>query len=111
MLKLELFKVKTNDRKDVRNSLISLCYGDADMNGDNGEEYLWDEAREHGYSNNSSYLADYVMANNSKVASMFTDFMFIWMERDKSYYDLGYEIDFIEEEDNLTVAITYGYSE
>lgn len=90
-----LKKVNTNNTEDIRKKLIALCDCDADMNGNNGPDYLWEEAK--GFKSNAEYLADYVMKNNKTVKDMFEEFMKKWMYYDFYYYP-GYDLTFLEED-------------
>lgn len=100
---LQLFKVSTDDLEDVKLGLISLCDCDGDMNGDNGDDYLWEEAT--GYESNAEYLAAQAISKDKTVQEMFTYFVDTWMERDRNYYS-NYEIEFLEDKGELTVAFT-----
>ena len=94
---------------DVKNSLVSLADYDADMNGDNGTEYLWDEVpNDDSYNSNAEWLADKVMHETDDIKSMFEFFMYQWMSKDRNYYS-GYEIDFVEMDNKLIVAIAYNH--
>lgn len=94
--------VNPKDTEDIRNSLIALCGCDEDMNGNNGDEYLWEEAK--GYYSNAEYLADYVMENCKDVKNMFKTFVERWVRHD-SYYD-DYNLEFAKTGKNIIVALT-----
>ena len=99
-----LTKVNWKNSADVKEALISLCESDYDMNGENGDDYLWDEAK--GYDSNSEYLASRVgneFQTVKDVISAFKNFMDEWMNRD--YYYNDYDIDFIPNGDELIVAM------
>lgn len=99
-----LTKVNWKNSEDVKEALISLCESDCDMNGENGDGYLWDEAK--GYNSNAEYLASRVgneFQTVEDVMNAFKNFMNEWMNRD-GYYD-DYEMDFISDGDELIVAM------
>jgi len=73
--------------------LQSFTYIDADISGDNGDEYLWDDARKAGYNTNAEFLANYVVENNKgasvkECAKAFTE---EWLSRDSYYEDMKLE--------------------
>lgn len=100
-----LTKINWKNSEDVKEALISLCESDCDMNGENGDDYLWDEAK--GYDSNAEYLASRVgnkFQTVKGVINAFKNFMNEWMNRD-GYYD-DYEMGFISDGDNLIVGMT-----
>ena len=102
-ISLSLFKVHTDDLEDIRNGLIALCEYDCDMNGENGEDYLWEEAA--GYESNAEYLAAQAISKCETAREMFMYFVDTWMDADRNYYS-GYSINFLEDKGELTVAFT-----
>ena len=105
---LVLLNVNKNDKEDIRNSLISLCDFDADMNGDNGKEFTYPLATKNGYESTAEWLADKVMSEtkHNNVFDMFNNFMSIWIDDiDKNYYD-NYEIKSIDNGDSITIAVS-----
>lgn len=100
-----MLKVNMRDREDIRNSLISLCENDEDMNGNNGEEYTWTDALESGYSSSAEYLADTVMGEHDNVVEMFRAFAKEFFERNDNYYTL-YRLETLIENDYLYVSFT-----
>lgn len=103
-MNLSALVVDTASTDDMRNALISLCTDDCDMNGENGDEYLWDTAKERGYESNAEFLADAAMNRNEDFKSMVDYFLRVWMDYDSWYYtDWGYRITDIPNSDNLVV--------
>jgi len=102
---MTLFKVNTNDPEDLRTSLAALCENDNDMNGENGDEYLWPDASDHGFKSNAEYLADAVLSDPdcTTARQMFEAFAERFYETNNHYYK-DYDINFIEEENALTVG-------
>ena len=97
-----LFKINTKDLKDIKEGLVALCSDDNDMNGENGDEFLWEEAVS--YPSNADYLAAISISNNETVQGMFEYFVETWMSRDGYYTD--YNLEFLEDEreDELIVS-------
>ena len=82
----------TNDQ--YINMLMSFCEYDEDMNGGNGDEYLWDETIADGFNTNSEYLAN-LSVNKfkneeaspiEKLEHMAKFFLDEWLKRDHNYY-------------------------
>ena len=45
-------------KKDFKAELINLLDFDCDISGENGDEYLWQEAKDRGFSTNAEYIVD-----------------------------------------------------
>ena len=100
-----LLKVNATNPEEVRKALVSLCNIDDDMNGNNGDEYLWEVAKEKGYENNAEYLADLVLNNPtyktvSEKLEAFAKEFFV----SNDYYYKGYELEHLEDGDDIIVA-------
>lgn len=86
--------------EDIIDALVQLGSIDADFDGTNGDEYLWDEAKKKGFTTNAAYLADYVVFNsnaNSRKYGIkaYTDrFAEEWLKRDSYYTSI--EIDIVK---------------
>lgn len=96
-------------KEDVVNYLKNIAdeYDD-DFNGDNGEDYLWDEAKWKGYSNNADYCINEVMEQFEKdndLVKSIKNFFKLWLCSD-DYYD-SYKISVIENYDNLYIAFAF----
>lgn len=87
-------EIKNKD--DLKKMLRWMGDIDCDFNGENGLEYLWDEAKTRGYQSNAEYLADMVVDNYNRdtfdeefivgCADKFTE---EWLERDDYYTDIN----------------------
>ena len=95
MLVLETCAVS---RMEIERTMIKLCECDNDMNGENGDESLWDEAKEAGFASNAEYLARFTMnalplgteLTTPLIEELFDKFVQAWVGHD-SYY-LGYDV-------------------
>ena len=82
LLGLKTVKVKENTREALLAALTELGEMDADFSGENGIEYLWEEASE--FDSNCEYCLD-------KVKDLKTDeeviekFIRLWIEADNYY--------------------------
>ena len=79
-----LEEVKAGNRESLLNALISLSDFDCDFNGENGLDYLWEEAS--GFESNMDYLIDKIRGikdDEDCVNSFFEE----WMYNDRNYYE------------------------
>lgn len=104
---MTLFKVNTNDVTALRSALISLCESDCDMNGENGPEFTWKKALDRGYSSNAEYLADKILLspNLRTPTGKFKAFAEEFYRTNDDYYS-DYDIEFLEDGSELTVAFS-----
>ena len=78
-----LENVKIGNRESLLDALRSLSDFDRDFNGENGDDYLWEEA--NGFESNMDYLINKVREikdDEDCVISFFEE----WMDND-SYYE------------------------
>ena len=88
-----------------------LASHDEDFNGNNGEEYLWDNTKENGYECNADYLIHEVLKDIKEdeeitcqqVQKLINKFLFEWTYHD-DYYG-GVDFDFIDKNGVLFVAV------
>lgn len=96
------YEVVTNTKEDVAGMLMCLADNDLDFNGENGDEYLWDEAL--GFESNAAYCLS--IAKKEKTPSdMIEKFISLWMGRD--YYYQDYRIGIHCENNTLFVSLAY----
>lgn len=93
------------DYKEINNLLNGLReFSDEDLNGNNGEDYLWEKAREQGYENNQDYIID-MLDTTQSVAHIIADYFKSWLDTD-GYYK-HYSVRATEIEDNkLLITLT-----
>ena len=82
------YEVVAYDKDEVESCLLSLADCDNDFNGENGPEYLWEEAE--GFESNAEYCMS-VAKKEENIRNMIEKFISMWMGRDYYYeeYDLG----------------------
>ena len=98
-------------RTNLESIFSQLATHDEDFNGNNGEEYLWEVAKEKGFENNADYLTDKVLKGITKdepltcqqVQKLIDEFLSEWTQHD-IYYD-GVDFDFIDKNNVLFVAV------
>lgn len=102
----------TVKRANLISIFTQLAEHDDDFNGNNGEEYLWDSAKENGFESNEDYLTDKVLKGiepnqelaQQEVGKLIDKFLSDWTGRD-NYYD-GVDFDFVEKNNVLFVAVS-----
>ena len=120
-------KVKDNTRESLIEALATLGEGDADFNGDNGLEYLWDvvwevngfksyddwEAQgepEMKYESNLAYLCDKVTEIEDDLKCV-SDFFRGWLYHDSYYEDYDYEVSTDADRNITAIALAYVHQE
>lgn len=104
---MTLFRIRLDepDPNVLPAALTTLCEHDCDMNGENGPEFTWQAAKDGGFPSNAEYLADIIMKDETLKTpkEKFEAFAAEFFRTNLDYYK-DYEIDFIEDDDELTVA-------
>ena len=89
-------------------ALIDLASFDNDLNGANGEECLWDIAKEKGFETNLDYLIEKTKSfdNSDDMVSYFLD---SWMGIDGYYND--YKYDLIGTDNDIILSVAFSVDE
>lgn len=98
-------EVTMNNKEAVEELLFNISNFDMDFTGENGEEYLWDEARELGFESNASYCM-HVAKQETNTEDMVYKFLSMWMQRDCNYY-VDYTFSVRTAGDYIFVALSY----
>ena len=103
-LHTSLEKVEAGDRKDLLNTLRNIADFDMDFNGDNGEDYTWEEALENGFESNLEYVLNIVedIENDEECVKAFFE---EWMENDGYYAE--YDVNCLTDSKGRVTAISY----
>lgn len=83
-INMKLVKVNGKTREDLLVALASISEIDADFNGDNGTEYLWDNVDSTKYESNMEYLLD-TLKDKETDKELIEEYVSSWIGRD-SYY-------------------------
>lgn len=102
-------------KKDISDIFYKLATHDDDFNGNNGDEYLWEEAENNGFETNCDYLVHTLLKDipedkileYGEVRKLLDKFFDGWTYND-SYYD-GLDFDFEDENNILFVAVAVMY--
>lgn len=96
--------VVPNTKEDVADCLMCLADCDCDFNGENGAEYLWEEAEDLGFESNSEYCLS-IAKQEPTPRAMVQKFIAMWMGRDDYYED--YDLRILVRDDNLFISLAY----
>lgn len=95
----------------IVNAMCSFSDTDCDFNGENGEDYLWDDTKAAGYKCNLDYTADICRKESTPKKALFK-FAELWLGRD-TYYD-NYKVEYttknndFDDEINITsIAVAF----
>lgn len=96
------YEVTPNTKEGAIDCLASLINIDNDFNGENGPEYLWEEAE--GFECNADYCLSIAEKENTP-REMIEKFISLWMSRD--YYYQDYDLGILVEDDKLFLSFAY----
>ena len=96
------YEVMMNIKEDVIETLMCLADIDNDFNGENGVEYLWEDAE--GFESNATYCLSIAEKENTP-REMIEKFISLWMSRD--YYYQDYDLGILVEDDKLFLSLAY----
>lgn len=115
---LSLFtaSIEGNTKQEKINNVVeamcSFADIDCDFNGENGPDYLWEEAKTGNYESNLEYTADMCRkADNPEEALL--KFAEMWLGRDFYYKEYSCAIECVAKEDPedetdvTTIAVAY----
>lgn len=100
------YEVMPNSKEDVSTCLMNLADCDCDFNGENGLEYLWDEAE--GFESNAEYCLS-IAIKEATPREMAEKFISMWMGRD--YYYEDYDLGILVQDGKLFMSLAYTISE
>ena len=89
MSDLSLIKSNVNipgDKESLKVALAEISETDADFIGDNGDDYLWDDARAAGFETNFDYVFDQIVEENNPVI---IDLKFLEKQGEKQFRQAG----------------------
>ena len=96
------YALMPNNKHDVGAHLMDFADCDCDFNGENGLEYLWEEAE--GFESNAAYCLS-IAENEQTPKEMVEKFISLWMGKDRYYYD--YDLGILIEDDKLFMSLAY----
>lgn len=89
-------RIQTETIDDITNNtnLLNVLswFEDEDFNGNNGKDYLWDEAEELGYESNQEYVLYEYVAKESEVFNKIKVYFDMWLEHDSCYVDYQWDL-------------------
>ena len=100
----KVVKVEGKTREDLLTALANLGTTDADFSGDNGIEYLWEEASK--FDSNCEYCLDLVKDKETD-EEVISEFIKLWIERDGYYKE--HDLEVIYDENGKAEFISLAY--
>lgn len=91
-----------NTREGAKLFLSTAALSDNDFNGENGPEYLWEDAE--GFENNFDYCWS-IAVKEKKPRLMIEKFISLWMGKDSYYVD--YSVEILQHEEILFVSLAF----
>ena len=91
-----------NTREGAQLFLSNAALCDNDFNGENGPEYLWEDAE--GFENNFDYCWS-IAEKQPTPRAMIEKFIGLWMGKDSFYLD--YHIEVLQHEEILFVSLAF----
>lgn len=94
MMVLKTIKISDKTRDAFYNALRELATIDDDFNGKNGDEYLWDEAKESGYQSNLDFLINEIIKKETNKTDEELVQLFIgqWIDSDDYYKSRSFHV-------------------
>jgi hypothetical protein len=96
------YEVVPNTKEGALSCLSDLAICDNDFNGENGLEYLWDEAE--GFVSNAEYCLS-IAEQEPTPREMVEKFISLWMSKDHYYED--YDLGILVRDGNLFISLAY----
>jgi hypothetical protein len=91
-----------NTKESVKLFLFTTANYDSDFNGDNGYEYLWEDAE--GFETNAEYCWS-IAEKQPTPRAMIETFIGLWMGKDNYYLD--YDLEILQHEEILFVSLAF----
>ena len=90
------------DKETVKEYLLGIADYDCDFNGENGDEYLWEEAE--GFESNAEYCLS-IAEQEPTYRAMIEKFISLWMGKDPYYY--SYDVGILTENGKLFISLVF----
>ena len=107
-INMKLVKVNGKTREDLLTALASLGDIDADFNGENGIEYLWDGVDSAKYESNMEYLLD-TLKDKETDKELIEEYVNSWIGRDNYYKDHILDVVYDDNEKAECIALATMY--
>lgn len=91
-----------NNKENILFQLQNL-YTDEDFNGNNGEEYTWEQAIAEGFQSNQDYVINKLKNSDKTGIDLIESFFSEWLDSD--YYYTKWELNHIEHNDTVFISV------
>lgn len=102
-INLRVAEAIKKDKESIINALNEIASIDYDFNGENGEEYLWEEAK--GYESNMDYVSKTVDGYTPQ--ALVYNYLNLWLGRDNCYSSYDYQVLEMSDSDTLIIVVSY----
>lgn len=104
MLKLQTVKIEKED--NLLEVLLNFFNNDLDFTGENGEEFLWNEA--NNYKNNKEYMKSKYLNFDGKDEELINKVFNEYFEHNTNYYkDYSYDVVYNKDEKARYISLAY----
>lgn len=83
-----------SDREKVLDALTEFT--DEDFNGNNGEDYLWEVAKEKGFSSNQDYVIDQIRKSDIHGTNIVKTYLEEWLGNDSYVFMYKYDCKLVD---------------
>ena len=102
-INLRVAEATKKDKGSIINALNEIASIDYDFSGENGEEYLWEEAK--GYESNMDYVSKTVDGYTPQ--ALVYNYLNLWLGRDNYYSSYDYQVLELSDSDTLIIVVSY----
>jgi len=95
-------------KDDILNALRAIADNDMDFNGENGEDYLWAEAKQNGFISNVDYVMNEMRDFNNE-EEMIEKFIEMWMGKDDYYQNFSVRVIRGKEDKISVISLAYTF--
>ena len=102
-INLRVAEAIKGNKESIINALNEIASIDYDFSGENGSEYLWEEAK--GYESNMDYVAKTVDGYTSQ--AIVYKYLSMWLGRDSYYTSYDYQVLEMSDSDTIIIVVSY----
>ncbi len=102
-INLRVAEAIKGNKESIICALNEIASIDHDFNGENGSEYLWEEAE--GYESNMDYVADTIEGYTPQ--ALVYKYLSMWLGRDNYYNSYDYRVLEMSDSDTVIIVVSY----
>jgi len=105
-INLKFAEAIKDNRESIINALNDIASGDEDFNGNNGENYLWEEAKKQDFKSNMEYVGN-TIKDSATQEEIICEYLNNWLGRDSYYENYNWEIVEYPNKDSILIIVAY----